>query len=158
FKTTDGGTGWLLANVGLPVGAREVTTLAIRPLGTATLYAGAGGVFKTADAGVSWSYSATGSPVPLTPGYGVVVLEADPFTPSTLYATDQREGTISQPSASRLLKTTNDGASWSQLAGLPDTVGPVAVDPATPAVVYAGTGSGLFKSTDGGGSWNPSSA
>ena len=29
----------------------------------------------------------------------------------------------------------------------------LAIDPATPTTLYAGTASGVFKSTDGGGSW-----
>jgi photosystem II stability/assembly factor-like uncharacterized protein len=34
------------------------------------------------------------------------------------------------------------------------SVGAVAVDPANPATVYAGTGGGVFKSTNGGASWS----
>lgn len=33
-------------------------------------------------------------------------------------------------------------------------VNTLAIDPATPATIYAGTRSGLFKSTDGGKSWS----
>ena len=29
----------------------------------------------------------------------------------------------------------------------------LAIDPATPATLYAGTGGGVFKSTNGGGEW-----
>jgi photosystem II stability/assembly factor-like uncharacterized protein len=34
------------------------------------------------------------------------------------------------------------------------TIGALAVDPGNPQVVYAGTGSGVYKSTNGGGTWN----
>ena len=38
--------------------------------------------------------------------------------------------------------------------GLTDTrVYALAIDPATPATLYAGTGGGVFKSTNGGGEW-----
>ena len=30
----------------------------------------------------------------------------------------------------------------------------LAVDPVTPTILYAGTGGGVFKSTDGGGTWS----
>jgi len=31
----------------------------------------------------------------------------------------------------------------------------LAIDPSSPQTVYAGTGAGVFKSVDGGGSWSP---
>jgi photosystem II stability/assembly factor-like uncharacterized protein len=36
-------------------------------------------------------------------------------------------------------------------------VSSLAIDPLTPQTLYAGTSGGIFKSTDGGGSWNPAS-
>src|SRR5206468_9655660 len=63
-------------------------------------------------------------------------------------------------------RTTNGGTSWSamtdQLATL--SFGAVAIDPSSPATVYAGTGNifnngffaglGIYKSTDSGLTWN----
>jgi photosystem II stability/assembly factor-like uncharacterized protein len=63
------------------------------------------------------------------------------------------------------LQTKNGGASvsadggekWRTInSGLPDTLSRIAVDPADPSTVYAGSLSyGLFKSTDDGRSWTP---
>ena len=60
-----------------------------------------------------------------------------------------------------IFKSTNGGGSWSAInAGLQfgsDThVRALAIDPSTPATLYAGMerGGGAFKSTDGGGSWS----
>lgn len=61
-------------------------------------------------------------------------------------------------------KTTNGGASWTPLADLLANinVSAMAMDPANPNLIYAGTGegfavshsgAGVFKTTDGGASW-----
>jgi photosystem II stability/assembly factor-like uncharacterized protein len=52
--------------------------------------------------------------------------------------------------------STNSGASWSnENYGLrKDIVTTLAVNPATPSTIYAGTRSGVFKSIDGGRNWN----
>jgi len=55
-----------------------------------------------------------------------------------------------------VFKSTNGGGSWSAVnTGLTDTYGrALAIDPTTPATLYAGTEGGVFKSTDGGGNWS----
>ena len=47
------------------------------------------------------------------------------------------------------------GGSWSDLSLSDTDVRALAIDPATPATLYAGTnGDGVFKSTDGAGNWS----
>ena len=55
-----------------------------------------------------------------------------------------------------MFKSTNGGANWSAVnTGLTDTeVYALAIDPTTPATLYAGTYGGVFKSTNGGGDWS----
>ena len=56
-----------------------------------------------------------------------------------------------------MFKSTNGGGNWSAVnTGLTTTVvRALAIDPATPTTLYAGTyGGGVFKSTNGGGSWS----
>ena len=56
-----------------------------------------------------------------------------------------------------MFKSTNGGGNWSAVnTGLTATdVHALAIDPATPATLYAGTdGGGVFKSTNGGGDWS----
>ena len=46
------------------------------------------------------------------------------------------------------------GASWNHVSrGAMARVRVLAIDPLDPAIVYAGGGSGVFKSADGGSSW-----
>ena len=54
-----------------------------------------------------------------------------------------------------VFRTTDDGRSWQRASGVPDGIitFKVAVDPTNPQVVYAGTGAGLFRSTDAGASF-----
>ena len=77
----------------------------------------------------------------------------DPKTPSTLYVVAH----------GGVFKTTNGGANWSAVnTGLPVSTGApgpfvnaLAIDPNTPATVYAGLDSnGVFRSTDGGAHWS----
>ena len=55
-----------------------------------------------------------------------------------------------------LFKSTNGGAAWSAVnTGLTYTyVFALAIDPATPSTLYAGTVDGVFKSTNGGTAWS----
>ena len=43
---------------------------------------------------------------------------------------------------------------WTNVGPVGGAFGPLAVDPQSPAIIYAGTSVGLFKSTDGGAGWN----
>src|SRR4030095_8693034 len=43
---------------------------------------------------------------------------------------------------------------WTNMGPFGGDVEALAIDPQNPSTVYAGTATGLFKSTDGGGSWS----
>ena len=152
FRSTDSGASWSPVITGLT--NTDVKALAIDPMTPSTLYAGTwggGGVFQSTNSGASWSPVNTG----LTANTNVNALAIDPMTPSTLYAGTQGDGTF---------KSTNSGASWSPVntgldAPAPPTtdahfVYALAIDPAAPRTLYAGTGGGVFKSTDGGARWS----
>ena len=54
-----------------------------------------------------------------------------------------------------MYKSTNGGTNWSRVnTGLTPDVGALAIDPMTPATLYAGTRDGVFKSTNGGVNWS----
>ena len=153
FKSTDGGRNWTAANSGLT--ALDVRILAIDPQDTTTLYAGthnsSSGVFRSTDGGASWSAASSG--LPEFPG--VLALAIDPQNPSTLYAGTQFNG---------VFKSTDWGASGTAVNfGLPTDpytqrligVTAVVIDPQNSSTVFACVGgNGVFKSTDGGATWN----
>ncbi len=86
----------------------------------------------------------------------MTVLVIDPGNPSTLYAGTQSGG---------VFKSTNGGVSWNPVnIGLTDnTIYALAIEPAFGpfvglynSTIYAGTAvDGVFKSTNGGATWNP---
>jgi hypothetical protein len=76
----------------------------------------------------------------------VRALVLDPITPGTVFAAIEGQG---------VLKSTDGAATWTDVSAGLEPVRALAIDPITPAVLYAATVSGVFKSTDGGESWNP---
>jgi photosystem II stability/assembly factor-like uncharacterized protein len=152
FKSIDSGHTWSAVNTGLPSDF-GVFALAIDPVNPSTLYAGtygygiwvySGGVFKSIDAGNTWSEVDSG---PLA-NFGISTLAIDPITPSTIYAGTWGGGAFA---------STDGGNSWSAInAGLTDGyVHALAIDPRTPSTLYAGTEVGrVFKSIDGGNTWS----
>ncbi len=149
FKSSNSGGSWAATNTGLT--NLSVSALAINPMTPATLYAGTGtfgtGVFKSTDSGATWAAASMGM------NEDVVALAIDPSTPATLYA-----GTFSL-SGGQVFKSTDSGGTWAT-TGLTYhgptfaiSVDALAIDPSTPATLYAGGGVGVFKSTDSGGTW-----
>jgi len=152
YKSYDGGEHWNAAYAGL---TNYSHAIAIDPSATSTIYTGAyDGVFKTTDAGASWEPANKG-----LEGLTIYALSIDPSTPSTVYA----------GSNYGLFKTTDGGENWdSTPTGSKNPgINAISIDPLNPSVVFVGSDvllyynatttetAGLFKTTDGGGSWNP---
>lgn len=138
FKTTDGGSTWVPFDVGL--NESTVFALQIDPHAPTVLYAGTDrGVFKSTSAGASWASVGLSEQVRS--------LVVDPQESATVYA-----GTIF---GGGIYKSTNAGSSWNPSNnGLSDLdVFALAISPSNPAIIYAGTAHGVFKSTDRGASW-----
>jgi streptogramin lyase/photosystem II stability/assembly factor-like uncharacterized protein len=167
FESTDGGLSWSPTNSGLPgwlvvVGGStfyEVDALVIDPTTPSILYAGmdgnsaipetvGAGVYKSTDAGGSWSPANSGIPRGI-----FTALTINPTTASTLYAgLEYADG-----SGASVYKSTDGGGSWTAAnSGLTNTdVRAFAINRVTPSVLYAGTcGGGVFESTDAGGTWS----
>jgi len=134
-------------------GGQGIGALVIDPKAPNTLYGGTGGgVFKSTDAAGTWQALTTD-----LANQSISDLVIDPLLPTTLYA-----GTNGG-----VFKSTDGGAHWQAAStGLTSLyVHPLEIDPVNPAILYAATPSGftldgvavggLFKSTDGGGSWVP---
>lgn len=154
--STNGGTAWTssyAANV-IPMGmvVNNVTPSTVYSVGYAydnTRYRMA--FFKSTDSGVSWSTTFIFDSTSY--GYGIAIARTNP---SIIYVC----GYAYYNSAyyPLIYKTTDGGANWTLcVSGIPATniyFYTIAVHPTNPSIVYAGAGTGIYRSTDAGGSWS----
>lgn len=142
LKSGDGGATWSPTGLG-----GSVSSLAIASTTPPTLYAVpfSGGLLKSTDGGMTWRPADVG-----LPGASKVVIP--PAMPTTAYAIGR----------SGVFRSMNSGDSWVQLtnplAGRPEGPTSLAVDPRASSTLYLGTSggaTGIFRSTDGGATWNP---
>jgi len=156
------GQGWVEAGP-TNIGGR-ITTLAIDPVNSDIVYAGAasGGVLKSTDGGETWT--------PLfdeQPTLSIGSVAVDPSNPDVIYAgtgeANAGGGSVTYGGLG-VFKSSDGGLNW-QNVGLGDTryTGKVIVDPLDPDRVYvAATGTlfslnsarGVYRSTDAGMSWD----
>jgi photosystem II stability/assembly factor-like uncharacterized protein len=136
FKSIDGGVTWP------PIPAPgDVSVLSVDPTNPSIVYAGTNiGVFKSTNAGASWSLTSLTNPSFSNPY--IISLVIDSTNPSVLYAATFNGGAF---------KTINGGSNWnpvfSEVAG---HVLSFAIDKNTPTTVFAGTEQGVYQSTNGG--------
>jgi photosystem II stability/assembly factor-like uncharacterized protein len=173
FKSTDGGMTWSAITdkyFGGTIGAVEVSES-----NPDIVYVGTGesdirgnvshgdGVFKSTDAGKTWTY------VGLADTRQIGRIRVDPKNPDIVYVAAL--GHVWGPNPDRgVFKSENGGKSWRKVLFVSDSAGAVdlSIDPSDTKVLYAaiwheyrtpwklvsgGTGSGLYKSTDGGETW-----
>jgi photosystem II stability/assembly factor-like uncharacterized protein len=125
------------------------------------------GIYKSIDAGKTWTH------LGLSDGFQIPALAIDPRDPNKVFAAVL--GHPYGPNEERGLFRSNDGGQTWQKAIYKDKntgASDVEIDPSNPDVIYAsmwqvregpwednnelnGTGGGLFKSLDGGGTWHP---
>lgn len=138
YKSKDGGKHWSeLKLPGKPYHWKN--SLALDPQNPETLYANTEqGLLKSINGGHDWAAANTGISAVITNQ-----LVIDPRKPSTLYAGGW----------SGIFKSTDNGKEWRNINPTL-RVTALAVDPATPTILYAGTDAqGVFKSEDAGESW-----
>src|SRR5713101_2078961 len=125
------------------------------------------GIYKSTDAGKTWMH------LGLRDGQQIPALAVDPRDPNRLFAAVL--GHPYGPNQERgIFRSTDGGATWAKVLYKDENTGAMdlAFDPRDPRTIYAvlwaarqapwevtgsfhATGSGLFKSTDGGDTWQP---
>jgi photosystem II stability/assembly factor-like uncharacterized protein len=173
FKTVDGGLHWQPIFDSMPVSS--IGALAVAPSDPNLVWAGTGessirsnislgwGIFKSTDAGKTWARAGLDS----TGRIGRIVIH--PTNPDVLYVT--AVGRAYGPQQHRgVYRTTDGGKTWERVLFVNENTGAyaVAMDPTNPRILYAstwefvihtwgrksgGSGSGIWKSVDGGTTW-----
>src|SRR5262245_9597605 len=175
FKSTDGGDTWLPISDGYFGGT--IGAVAVSESNPDVIYVGGGeypirgntshgdGVYKSVDGGKTWAYMG------LVETRHIAKIRIHPRNPDIVYV--GALGPIFGQSPHRgVYKSTDGGRSWTKVLSRPgnDSTGAVelVMDPADPNTLYAGlweayrrpwtmvsggSGSGIFKTTDGGKTW-----
>jgi photosystem II stability/assembly factor-like uncharacterized protein len=173
FKTTDGGTHWDPIFDGQPVSS--VGSLAVAASDPNVVWAGTGetfirshisvgaGIYKSMDAGKTWTLMG----LEKTGRIGRVLI--DPRNPDIVFACALGHAYGPQPERG-VFRTVDGGKSWQQVLFADQNTGcsDLAMDPSNPRILFAGMwqlemhtwsrtsggpGSGLYKSSDGGLTW-----
>jgi photosystem II stability/assembly factor-like uncharacterized protein len=175
WKTTDGGVNWApVSDEYFQTGS--VGAIAIAESDPNVVYVGMGespirgnvshgdGVYKSTDAGKTWKRAG------LEDSRQISRVRVHPKNPDIVYVAAQ--GHVWGPNDQRgIFKSTNGGKDWKRVLFRDNKTGAtdLILDPTNPNVMYAalwevyrkpwtlesgGPGSGLFKSTDGGDTWN----
>ena len=160
--TATAGFDWQL--VGPTNTGGRCTALAVHPRQPDTVYIGAagGGVWRTDDAGKTWTPQWHNQPV-----LNIGSLAIDPNAPDTVYCgTGEANGSADSYPGVGLFKTKDGGKTWALLAsskkaGLPRRIGAIAIDPFDSKHIIIGgvrhsadETAGMFVSTNSGKSWS----
>ena len=174
YKSTDGGVHWRMVGLAdtrhigkILVDPRNPDIVLVAALGHAYGPNTERGVFRTTDGGRSWT-----KVLSKNPDTGAIDLAADPEDPRVVYAalyqarrTPWEQYPPDEGPGSGLYQSTDGGATWSLVTGRGLPAGPVgriglAVGRSgrgggtrVYALIGAATGGGLYRSNDGGASW-----
>lgn len=139
YKSTDGGATWEKVRHDLP--GNDIHAFGVVPENPKALYAFVVGygLFQSEDGGAIWRRR--GSPPPST-----MALVVPPGGPNRLLAGSMGSG---------LVRSEDGGSSWVPAAAgfSGQSVMALAASATTPGLAYAGSERGLFKSIDGGATW-----
>jgi photosystem II stability/assembly factor-like uncharacterized protein len=149
LTSSDGDPDWIPRNAGLP--GPIVSDVDLSQIQPSTAYATMiGGVFRTDDAGQSWTAlsrriaSPGGAAEEFFP-YGKLIA-VSPATPNTAYLSG------GSGSSTGVFKTADAGATWKKVS--PNFGVQLAISPSDPATLYAALASGMSTSSDGGETWS----
>lgn len=148
--------------IGPAIMGGRIDDIAVAETDPKTIYIGAaaGGLWKSTDGGMTWTSIFDSEP---NPSVGAVAVA--PSNPSIVWVgTGEANNRQSASWGDGVYKSSDGGKTWSHM-GLDDTqaIGRVVIDPTNPEVVYvAAVGHlwgpnperGLFKTADGGKTWN----
>lgn len=177
FRSTDNGATWTAINSGLPVGQAHVNGLMTTPTGT-VLAGTMNGIYRSTNFGASWTrvftfygfsfakhggtlYAGTSSGVYTSTNDGATWTAINNgITGSWIYAMaaiPNGSGVTLFAAAGGVLRSTDNGATWTPASNGLTNAGVRALTTAPNASggtdLYAGTGRGIFHTSNSGASW-----
>jgi photosystem II stability/assembly factor-like uncharacterized protein len=176
WKTEDAGTTWTPLWDKFPEASPSVGAIVVAPSNPNIVYVGTGesairgnvvsgnGVYKSLDAGKTWKYAGLRS----SEFIGRMAISAT--DPNTVFVAALGPILGTGGGERGIYRTRDGGGSWERVLHVDDQTGGVdiQIDPTNPQILYAamwqvhrkpwimesgGPGSGLYRSTDGGNSW-----
>ncbi|MEM1178655.1 MAG: hypothetical protein AAGM22_09950 [Acidobacteriota bacterium] len=153
--------GLKLRNIGPAMASGRIADLAVHPTDPDTIYlaVASGGVWKTTNHGVTWTpiFDGEGS-------YSIGVIRIDPKNPNVIWVgSGENNSQRSVGYGDGVYKSLDGGATWKNVGlGESEHIGMITIDPRDSDTVYvaaqgplwsAGGDRGLYKTTDGGESW-----
>lgn len=157
YKSTDGGTTLVKLTGGLPTSGFSAVFVDVSRSNPNVLYAalvsggGIQGMYRSADAGVTWVQKANTPNFPSPQGAYNAYVAVDPADENTVFVggVDPRYAEVG------ISKTTNGGDSWTEVGDGPVQTHPdhhvMAFGPGP--TIWEGNDGGIYKSTNGGANW-----
>ncbi len=151
MKSTNGGASWFSTNNNTVLNGANISCIAVSNTSSDTLIAGTGQrvtpifeLFYSTNGGSTWTKT-----ISSLPNRYPTDLTFDPTNNKIAYATFSGYGT------SHVFKSTDAGKTWSDISSnLPDLpTQSVCVDPGYPSNIYVGTDLGVYRTTNGGTTW-----
>ena len=140
YRSRDGGKDWEHIS---EAGIKNIESIAVDPKDPNVIYAGTWHLaWKTSDGGGSWQHINKG-----------MIDDSDVFS---IIVSSANSSEVFASACSGIYKSTSAGDQFQKIQGIPFTARRTRVlkqDPSNPAVVYAGTTEGLWKSVDEGKTW-----
>jgi photosystem II stability/assembly factor-like uncharacterized protein len=140
YRSRDGGKEWQHMS---DAGVKNIESIAVDPKDPNVIYAGTWHLaWKTSDGGANWQHINKGM-IDDSDVFSIIVSSADS---SEVFAS----------ACSGIYKSNSGGDLFEKIKGIPFTARRTRVlkqDPSNPAIVYAGTTEGLWKSVDEGKNW-----
>src|SRR3954447_9419534 len=176
WKTTNSGSNWQSVTDGQPLGTSSIGAVAVAESDPNVVYVGTGeydirgnvshgdGMYKSMDAGKTWKH------IGLENTRQIARVRVHPRNPDLVYVAAL--GHVWAPNEDRGVYRSKDGGkTWEKIMSRGPKAGAIELvfDPTNPNILYAGfwevyrkpwdlesggPGSGVFKSTDGGDTWN----